>query len=104
MNLELEKKSCSRCGNCCREIFFLIDKAYTEEGLDHLQWARHHGLKIAYREDPNGRKLWGVELDAPCKHLKEAENGKTSCQIYENRPQMCRNYTGKNEFPECGYK
>jgi Fe-S-cluster containining protein len=80
-----------------------VDKAYTEDGLDHLEWARYHGLKIAYREDAEGRRLWGIELDAPCRHLRGDAGGKTSCVIYESRPGMCRDYTGKGDFPECSY-
>jgi Fe-S-cluster containining protein len=81
-----------------------VDKAYTEDGLDHLEWARYHGLKITFRDDREGKRLWGIELDVPCKHLQEKEAGKTSCAIYETRPQMCRDYTGGKDFPECGYK
>ncbi len=82
----------------------LVDKAYTKDGLDHLEWAKHHGLKISYRDDPRGRRLWGVELDSPCKHLQKTSNGKTICAIYENRPLLCRNYNGAGEFAECGYR
>ena len=104
MKSKQNNKNCSRCGNCCCEVFLLVDKAYTEDGLDHLEWAKYHGLKIAYRDDPQGRRLWGVELESPCKHLIKTSDGKTSCAIYENRPQLCRNYNGSEEFPECGYK
>lgn len=37
---------CSRCGRCCREVYLPVDKAYTEDGLDHLEWAKHHRLNI----------------------------------------------------------
>jgi len=98
------KKECTRCGKCCREVYLSVDKAYTEDGLDHLEWARYHGLKIAYREDIEGRRIWGIELDTPCIHLREDGDHKTSCAIYETRPQICRNYSGEKEFPECGYR
>ncbi len=94
---------CSRCGRCCREVYLPVDKAYTEDGLDHLEWAKHHRLNIAYREDSDGRRLWGVELDAPCIHLMEESDGKTTCTIYDDRPQMCRDYNGAKDFPYCGY-
>ena len=95
---------CSRCGKCCREIYLSVDKAYTENGLDHLEWARYHGLNIAYREDSIGRRIWGIELNTPCMHLQEEEDGKTSCAIYQTRPQMCRDYTGEEEFSGCSFK
>ena len=48
----------------------MVDKAYTEDGLDQLEWVRYHGLKIGFREDAQGRRLWGIELEAPCRHLR----------------------------------
>jgi Fe-S-cluster containining protein len=98
------EKNCSRCGRCCQEVYLPVDKAYTEDGLDHLEWAHHHGLKIAYREDSEGKRLWGVELDSPCMHLRVEADGKTTCAIYESRPQMCRDYNGGKDFPECSYR
>jgi Fe-S-cluster containining protein len=97
------KNPCSRCGQCCREVFFAIDKAYTEDGLDHLEWAQYHGFTITYRDDIYGRRLWGVELNTPCMHLRDETDGKTSCAIYENRPKMCRDYSGEKNFPDCNY-
>jgi Fe-S-cluster containining protein len=103
MKSNQQKKGCLRCGRCCREVFFLIDSSYTEEGLDHLEWARYHGLKISFRENNEGKRMWGIELDTPCIHLKEEASGKASCAVYNSRPQICRNYTGENEFTDCGY-
>jgi Fe-S-cluster containining protein len=83
-------------------VYLPVDKAYTESGLDHLEWAKYHRFRIAYREDVKGRRLWGVELDFPCMNLREESDGKTSCAVYGNRPRMCRDYTGGKDFPDCG--
>ncbi len=104
MNSDKKEKSCLRCGRCCREVVFQIDNAYTEKGLDHLEWAKYHRLKIVYRDDSDGRRLWGIELNNPCIHLREEAGGRTSCAIYEIRPKICRDYTGERDFPDCGYK
>jgi Fe-S-cluster containining protein len=102
--MDKNKKNCNQCGKCCEGAFFIIDDAYTEGGLDYLEWARNHGLKIAFRENSEGKRLWGIELDTPCKYLQKGADGKSFCAVYENRPKMCRIYTGEKEFPDCGFK
>jgi len=86
---------CSQCGECCR--WFVV--------------ARKKGLKpwqlVYLRERCDKETDEYFLLDAPCKHLKEVtykkEFGQYSvrgpkkfeCNIYDRRPQICKDYCGK---------
>ena len=93
---------CLQCGKCCEEVFFVIDSAYTESGLDHMNWAEYHGFNILFCKNAKGKDFWGIKIKAQCRHLQDI-NGTTICTIHSFRPKMCKSYDGADEFPECGY-
>ncbi len=84
--------NCSRCGRCCQEMFFKIDLVSSPGGLDHLEWAKLHNLKIEYRHDEHNQRWWGITLAQPCSRLRQEADGRFSCAAYGERPQMCRDY------------
>jgi Fe-S-cluster containining protein len=60
------------------------------ESWDHIRWIQLHGLKVDVA--PVGDALYyGVEVSTPCRELRRI-HGQYVCGIYENRPEMCRNY------------
>lgn len=84
MSLKAEKGEaggvCSRCGKCCSIMSFGM--AYG--GVD---WGEFYAARGCHVED-------GVGMIVPsvCPHLKYDEiAGHYSCDIYVNRPQLCRN-------------
>lgn len=86
---------CSQCGECCR--WFVVSQ---KRGLTPWQ--------VAYLRERCDRETdQYFLLDAPCKHLKrtanlksdfrdqEIANGEYYCDMYNTRPQICRDYQGK---------
>lgn len=69
---------CKDCPKCCQYVLFpLIDR-------DHARWAKLHGVRIFVGERTNTLK---ARLEIPCQMLKDGK-----CSIYEDRPQMCKDY------------
>lgn len=85
---------CSRCGECCR--WFVVSQ---KRGLTPWQ--------LAYLRERCDRETdQYFLLDSPCKHLfhhliGSVVNGErvreeySTCDIYESRPQVCKDYKGK---------
>jgi Fe-S-cluster containining protein len=82
-------KECSKCGQCCRSLSFIIEM--TDE------WREYY--------EAHGCKVLGDMVLVPmvCPHLKD-----NMCDIYETRPQVCRDFKGQTEGyyvpPECTLK
>jgi len=93
MENKTEEIICKRCGKCCKEMFFTVDRADTPGGLDHLEWARCHGLNIEFRRDDTNAKWWGVCLSKTCLELSVGNDGIATCSSYKERPDMCRDYS-----------
>jgi len=80
-------KDCSSCkGNCCRYVVIEIDKPETLEDLDFVKWYVCHKNVNVFVDDDNE---WHVEFLTPCEFLGEDN----LCQIYEKRPQICRDFS-----------
>ncbi len=56
---------------------------------DHAHWALLHGLRVFEIE---GTNQFRVLLDKKCEQLGDDN----LCKIYENRPQMCREFDCNN--------
>ena len=81
--------NCKKCGECCRQLIFSIPTL-----PDNY---------IEYYEKKNC-KIFGSKIIIPyiCPHLT-ADN---LCSIYENRPELCKEYIGQEGFYKpkgCGY-
>lgn len=78
------KELCHRCDECCRYIATEIDKPTAKRDYQNLIWFLLHenvGVYIDFDND------WYLEFKTPCKALKN-----NLCSIYNERPQMCREY------------
>jgi len=54
---------------------------------DFLRWASlHEGVIVRWVDKDNAE----VGFNSPCKHLKFDSDGKALCEIYEERPEICR--------------
>ncbi len=81
-----EVHPCSDCGQCCTYIAVEIDNPSTHEDYDHVYWyLTHRGVSVyvAWEGD------WFVEFETVCEHLSEAR----TCGIYEERPEMCSDFS-----------
>jgi|TARA_Y100000310_G_scaffold149697_1_gene149033 hypothetical protein len=81
-----KSKTCKGCkGDCCRYIAMEIDTPKTKEDFEDLRWYVTHKNVNVYVEEDN---MWNVEFITPCEFLDEDNQ----CTIYENRPEICKEY------------
>ncbi len=78
---------CQRCTNskCCTYMTEAISEApRSKRDFEHLLWqVSHEGVEIYKDEDG-----WFLLVKGHCEHLQP--NG--GCGIYDQRPQICRDY------------
>ena len=102
--LSAKRKSelCLICGKCCMSMTFSGGEV-DDESRDEIYWMELHGLKIDYVQ-AQGRTEYYFTIPKRCDALQEikTESGATNyvCGVYENRPQMCRDYDGRMEGPQ----
>lgn len=75
---------CMGCMNCCKYMAFQTFNPTKEQ----LHFYQTRGFEVV----DEGRGWKALKFMAPCPHL-DAEQG---CLIYENRPQLCRDFDGRN--------
>jgi uncharacterized protein len=80
-------KDCSTCkGNCCRYVVIEMDAPKELDDFDVIKWyVVHKNVNIFVDEEDT----WHIEFITPCEHLGEDN----LCQIYEKRPQICRDFS-----------
>lgn len=84
------KELCDGCSDCCNYIAVQIDKPTAKKDFDNIIWFLLHKNVYVYIDFEND---WYLEFITPC----EALDDKTKlCADYENRPQVCRNYSQKD--------
>ncbi len=81
---------CNRClALCCQYITIEIDKPNTKRRKDDVRWyLLHEGITLLISD---GR--WLIKVPTVCTALN---NEDSSCSIYDDRPQTCREYTTEN--------
>jgi len=99
--MDVMKKTCLRCGRCCRTHFSF----YVKEG-DLARW-RKEGRRDILVHLESREAVWAGDrfivresglAVAACPFLRW-EGHRFSCAIYETRPQACRDYEpGSNEL------
>ena len=76
---------CAYCAaKCCRYFALPLDTPTTWEDFEYLRWYLFHQRAAVFLEDGN----WYLLVNTECKHLRD--DG--LCAIYEDRPQVCRDY------------
>jgi Fe-S-cluster containining protein len=84
---------CDFCtAKCCRYFALPMDSPTDEQDWQFIRWFLMHDAATAFKEDKN----WYLLVHTKCKHL-QADN---RCGIYDQRPQICRDYTTK----DCEYE
>ena len=77
--------SCDKCdAKCCKYVAVAIDEPKSAESWDEIKWFLMHENISVYKEDDGE---WSVEFQTKCKHLKG-----NKCEIYGERPLVCRNH------------
>lgn len=78
--------TCEGCSHCCHYIALEISKPTSKRDYDNLFWfLMHNGVSVY--EDWHGH--WFVQFDTTCRALTSDQR----CGIYEERPQVCREYS-----------
>jgi len=91
--LEEGEVLCEFCtGKCCRYFALPIDTPEEWKDFEYIRWYMVHGKTTIFCEDDD----WYLMVHNTCDHLLEDNR----CEIYETRPQICRDYTTK----ECEYE
>ncbi|MEJ2214391.1 MAG: YkgJ family cysteine cluster protein [Gammaproteobacteria bacterium] len=90
---------CSRCSEtiCCTYITEAIDTPRSKTDFRHLLWQVSHQNIEIYKDDSG----WYLLISGRCQHIQE--NG--ACGIYDDRPEICREYSNDwCEFDESAEK
>lgn len=85
INQDQENKNlCENCDDCCRYIATEINKPRSKQDYQNIIWYLLHenvGVYIDWDND------WYLEFLTPCRALHNK-----LCAVYNDRPQMCREY------------
>jgi len=80
---------CDYCtAKCCRYFALPIETPTEMKDFQFIRWYLLHGQASVFTEDDE----WYLLMHTKCKHLGDDN----LCQIYETRPQICRDYTIDN--------
>ncbi len=80
---------CTYCtAKCCRYFALPIDTPTTPRDFDFIRWFLLHERASVFTEDDT----WYLLVHTVCKHLLPDNR----CGIYDQRPQVCREYTTDN--------
>ena len=88
-NLKFTSKTCEGCGGkCCKYVAIEIDTPEDMSDFENIRWyVIHKNIQVYVDEDYK----WHIEFLTPCEHLGE----NNLCQIYNERPEICREYSTK---------
>lgn len=77
---------CDVCGGkCCKYVSVEIDQPTDENDWGNIRWyLLHENVRVF--KDHNGD--WFIEFVTPC----TAQNADNRCEIYEDRPPICRGH------------
>jgi Fe-S-cluster containining protein len=87
---------CAYCtAKCCRYFALPIETPTAWEDFDHMRWYIMHGKTAIFVDDDT----WYLLVYGDCEHLLPDNR----CGHYDERPQVCRDYSTKNcEFDDEG--
>jgi len=80
------ENKCGRCTGtiCCTYITEPLDAPRSKSDFRHLLWQVSHANIEIYKDDAG----WFLLIQGRCEHIQE--NG--ACGIYQDRPEICREY------------
>ena len=85
---------CDYCtAKCCKYFALPIETPTSRSDFDFIRWYLLHDRATMFTEDGT----WYLLVHTVCKHLQADHR----CGIYEERPQICRDYSTDNcEYTE----
>ncbi len=95
-SIDKDQNLCEFCkATCCRYFALPIDTPENYKEFDFIRWYILHEYATVFVED----NVWYLLVHTKCKFLGEDSR----CQIYEKRPQICREYSTERCEYEDGY-
>lgn len=85
---EVNKDLCSGCSDCCEYVALEIDRPTCNKDYDNIYWYLLHENIVVFADEDND---WYIEFKTKCKNLKKNQ----LCGDYQNRPNICREYSPK---------
>lgn len=83
---------CHRCGQCCNAANIILHSIKIDEDKQEFaDWLIYHGMNVKRFPMDDGDAMQ-VRIPILCRHLTYGKDGKASCAIYEERPQICKDY------------
>ena len=89
--------ACKRCGQCCTRMTFIMGGMKIDGGPDvesFVRYVRAHRVDTRWiKTSEEGTPVLAVQVPLNCTHLiHDEQTGLCSCAIYEDRPEICRQY------------
>jgi Fe-S-cluster containining protein len=86
MDIPADNK-CSRChgSTCCTYATEALGTMRSKADFDHLLWQVSHENVEIYKDEDG----WFLLIRGSCEHLRPGG----ACGIYDQRPQVCRDYS-----------
>lgn len=79
---------CEHCGQCCNSYtFWMSNRSYDDDPMEIKRLIEYHNCKPI----KNAKGELGIKIPLTCIHLR-LKNGKSSCEIHENKPVVCNEY------------
>jgi len=86
-----KQKLCIECQKCCRDVsVYTRADLYNCSNRKVIEFYRTRGFKVHKEGD-----AILLTFSIPCPHLTP-----DGCDIYEKRPEVCREYDGMEDFDE----
>lgn len=93
-NIPADKIPCNFCpGKCCRYFALPIDTPERWKEYEYMRWFLLHERASVFVDDGT----WYLLVHTKCKRLDDKTN---LCMDYENRPDICRDYS----YKKCEYE
>ncbi len=87
--LKSDQVLCEFCiAKCCRYFALPMEEPSSWADFEFIRWYLLHGQASVFTDDGS----WYLMVHTDCKHLMPDNR----CDIYETRPQICRDYTTDN--------
>lgn len=88
---------CTRCGQCCTKAFVALYSVKVDEDNQELaRWLRYHRLGTRRLHTDDAGDVLMIDIPIVCQHLStDVHTGICSCDIYDNRPVICREHRCK---------
>ena len=82
--------TCQRCGRCCYSAVLCLNIPIEDE-KEIGRWLSYHRCDPLVMKSKDGKSVLGVRIPLVCSQL-EYKDGKFNCKIYEQRPEICKEY------------